>query len=55
MSPKRLVGEAELGVEWRVGQLAVSAAFVRTGNEIAALPERIGAQDFVRVQVMLLP
>jgi lipid A 3-O-deacylase len=48
--PKRFVGEAELGVVWRNGPYGITASIVRRGNEIQALPNAVGAQNFARLQ-----
>ena len=55
VSPKRLVGEFELGARWMLGQFTLSAAFVRIGNEIADLPNSIGAQNLARLQLAINP
>ena len=53
--PKRLVGEAELGLRWQIRQVVLSASVIRTGNEIAGLSNAVGAQNFVRLQLDITP
>ncbi len=55
VTPKRLVGEAEIGVSWRYRHYRVSAAVVRRSNEIAALSNAGGAQNFVRLELAAGP
>ena len=55
VSPKRLVGEFEVGLRWILGRYALTAAFVRTGNEIADLPNRVGTQNTGRLQLAITP
>ncbi len=49
VEPKRLIGEAEIGAVWQRSPWSISASVVRRGNEIRALPDRIGTQNFVRL------
>lgn len=49
VDPKRLVGELEIGATWKSATWNISASVVRRGNEIEALPNRTGRQDFVRL------
>ena len=49
VSPKRLTGEAELGVQWQSPQWALRVSVVRRGNEIKGLSEAEGRQDFLRL------
>ena len=55
VDPKRLVGELELGAEWRSGSLGLRASVIRRGNEIKGLENAIGAQNFVRLQFLYSP
>jgi lipid A 3-O-deacylase len=55
VKPKRLVGEAEAGLVWNRGAYNISASIVRRGNEISALPNSIGAQNFVRLWFSYTP
>ena len=55
VSPKRLVGEVEVGLRWTVGRVMLSAAIVRIGNEIADLPNSIGTQNIGRLQLAITP
>ncbi len=50
VKPKRLVGEAELGVAWQRDAFGIRASLVRRSNEINGLSNSIGAQNFVRLQ-----
>jgi hypothetical protein len=49
VKPKRLVGEAELGLAWNHGPYGATASLIRRSNEIKDLPNRLGAQNFVRL------
>lgn len=51
VSPKRLTGEVELGVQWQAPQWALRLSVVRRGNEIRGLSEADGRQDFLRVSI----
>lgn len=55
VTPKRLVGEAEVGLVWNRAPYAVSMAVVRRGNEIQNLSNAIGAQNFARLQFSYTP
>jgi hypothetical protein len=55
VEPKRIVGEAELGIVWRDGKYGVNASIVRRGNEIRDLSNAIGAQNFARLQFTYIP
>ena len=55
VAPKRLVGEAEIGLGWRHQRYRLSAALVRRSSEIAALSNAQGAQNFVRLELALAP
>lgn len=55
VSPKRLVGETEIGLRIQHGKIGFSASILRSGNEIADLSNAIGAQNFVRLQLVLTP
>lgn len=53
--PQRLVAEAEAGLQWVRPPFALQAAIVRRGNEIRDLPADVGAQSFVRLQLVYSP
>ncbi len=53
VSPKRLTGEAELGLQWQSAQWALRVSVVRRGNEIKGLTEAEGRQDFLRLSIAL--
>jgi len=55
VKPKRAVGEAELGLAWRAGAYGVTGAVVRRSNEIDALPNSRGTQNFVRLMFIYTP
>jgi lipid A 3-O-deacylase len=55
VDPKRLVGEAEIGVRYMIGRTTWSAAIVRAGNEIAPLSNAIGTRNFGRLQLAIAP
>lgn len=55
VAPKRFVGEAEIGVAWGDGPYALRVGLIRRSNEIRALPNSIGAQNFVRLQFVYAP
>jgi lipid A 3-O-deacylase len=55
VAPRRVVGEAEIGVAWADGPYALRAGVVRRSNEIKALPSAIGAQNYVRLQFVYAP
>ncbi|MBC7514294.1 MAG: lipid A deacylase LpxR family protein [Herminiimonas sp.] len=55
VTPKRLVGEAELGLSWRYRRYQLSAAMVRRTSEIVALSNARGAQNFVRLELAVTP
>jgi lipid A 3-O-deacylase len=55
VEPKRFVGEAAIGAVWRSGQYGFTASLVRRSNENRALPDSIGAQNFVRLQFSYTP
>jgi lipid A 3-O-deacylase len=55
VQPKRLVGEAELGLMWNSAPYGITAAIVRRGNEINGLSNAIGAQNFARLQFTYSP
>jgi lipid A 3-O-deacylase len=50
VTPKRVVGEMEVGAAWQSVSLGVRASVLRRTNEISGLPNSIGAQNFVRLQ-----
>ena len=53
VGPKRLAGEAELGLQWQSAQWALRLSVVRRGNEIKGLTEAEGRQDFLRLSIAL--
>jgi hypothetical protein len=55
VDPKRWVGSAEAGIAWSGEEYGLRLALVRHSNEIHALPESVGAQDFVRLQFAYMP
>jgi hypothetical protein len=55
VAPKRIVGEAEAGVAWNRGAFALRAGIVRRSNEIRDLPNSVGAQNYVRLQISYTP
>lgn len=55
VKPKRLVGEAELGLAWNQAPFAISVSIVRRGNEIRDLSNAVGAQNFARLQFSYTP
>jgi hypothetical protein len=48
VDPKRIVGEAEIGVVWADGPFGIGASVIRRSNEIAGLPNAQGAQSYAR-------
>lgn len=55
VNPKRGVGEAEIGLTWQRDRFAISAAVTRRSNEIADLPNSVGAQNFAVIRLMYRP
>jgi hypothetical protein len=55
VEPKRWVGAAEAGVAWNKGAYGLRASLVRHSNEIRDLPNSIGSQNFVRLQISYAP
>jgi lipid A 3-O-deacylase len=55
VSPKRLVGEAEIGLVWQQEHYGLRASVVRRGNEISALTNASGAENFARLQFSYSP
>ena len=55
VKPKRAVGELELGLHWSSAQYGARISLVRRSNEIDGLPNSIGAQNFVRLQLSYTP
>lgn len=53
--PQRLVTEAEAGLQWGRAPFALRAAIVRRSSEIRAVPDAVGAQNFVRLQLVYSP
>ena len=50
VQPKRLVGEAEVGIVWQQAPYGVRASLVRRGNVVRDWPDTEGAQSFARLQ-----
>lgn len=50
VEPKRFGGELELGVVWADGPYALRAGLIRRASEVQALPNSVGAQNFLRLQ-----
>jgi hypothetical protein len=55
VAPKRLVGEAEVGVAWASGAFSLNASVVRRSTEIADLSNALAAQNFVRLLFSYTP
>lgn len=55
VAPKRFVGEAEVGIAWNSAPYAANIGIVRRGNEVRDLPNSLGTQDFVRLQISYAP
>jgi lipid A 3-O-deacylase len=55
VEPKRWVGAAEAGVAWNKGPYGLRVSLVRHSNEIRDLPNSIGSQNFVRLQISYAP
>lgn len=55
VKPRRWVGEAELGLVWNHAPYGVSVSVVRRSNEIGALSNGVGAQNFVRLMFSYTP
>lgn len=51
--PKRVVGEYELGYQWRGSSFGLNASFIRRTSEIKELNNALGAENFVRLQFSL--
>ena len=52
VSPKRLTGEVELGMQWQLPQWALRISVIRRSNEIKGLSESLGQQDFLRLSIV---
>jgi lipid A 3-O-deacylase len=50
VEPKRVTGEIELGAVWADGPYALRIGLIRRANEVRALPNSSGAQNFLRLQ-----
>lgn len=50
--PKRLLGEAEIGLVWQQARYGIRASLVRRGNVIRDWPDAAGAQNFARLQFL---
>jgi len=55
VDPKRVVGEAEIGLAWAGGPYGARIGLVRRGNEIKDLPNSVGAQNYVRMEFSYTP
>lgn len=55
VAPKRFVGEAEVGFAWNSAPYAANIGIVRRGNEVRDLPNSVGTQNFVRLQISYAP
>lgn len=55
VEPKKVVGEAEIGLMWRGTHFGGSAGFVRRSNEIRDFPNSLGSQSLARVQLTYTP
>ncbi len=55
VSPRRVTGEWELGLQWYERSWAWRLSIVRRGNDIAGLPESQGRQDFLRLSITYFP
>lgn len=55
VSPKRAVGEAELGMVWNQVPFAVRVSVVRRSSEIAGLSNAVAAQNFARLMFSYTP
>lgn len=55
VKPKRFIGEAQIGVAWAGENFGAMLALVRRGNEIRALPDSAGAQNFLQIQFSYSP
>jgi len=55
VKPKRLVGEAEVGLVWHRGPWGLSASVVRRSNEVDGLPDSFGAQNYARLLFSYAP
>ena len=52
VQPKRLVGEAEMGIVWQQAPYGIRASLVRRGNVIRDWPDAAGTQNFARLQFL---
>lgn len=50
--PKRLVGEAEVGIVWQQAPYGIRASLVRRGNVARDWPDAAGTQNFARLQFL---
>lgn len=55
VDPKRVVGEAEIGLAWAGGPYGARIGLVRRGNEIRNLSSSAGSQNYVRMQFSYTP
>lgn len=55
VKPERFAGEIEIGAVWAEGPYALRAGIVRRGNEVRALPDSVGTQNFLRLQFVYAP
>jgi lipid A 3-O-deacylase len=50
VNPERMVGELEIGYQWRSFNYGLVASVIRRSSGIKELPNALGAQNFVRLQ-----
>ncbi|MDB5797684.1 MAG: lipid deacylase LpxR family protein [Paucimonas sp.] len=55
VTPKRAVGELELGLAWQGARYGLTASVIRRSNEIADFPSSLGSQNFARIQLVYRP
>jgi len=55
VAPKRLVGEAEIGVAWNQAPFALSASIVRRSTEVRDLSNAVAAENFARLLFSYTP
>ncbi|HVL77188.1 MAG TPA: lipid A deacylase LpxR family protein [Noviherbaspirillum sp.] len=55
VDPKRVYGEVELGAAWRDGPFGLRVGVVHRTNEVHGLPNSVGAQNYLRLQLLYAP
>ncbi len=55
VAPKRVVGEAEIGVAWNQAPFALSASIVRRSTEVRDLSNAVAAENFARLLFSYTP